>query len=78
MPRDRRPNEAIVCELTDLEDALACAGIVAEALATDQLATEEDVRRAPRAVASVLRLVGRRLRSLRASILEEPARSPRT
>lgn len=68
MPRRRRAL-ALTYETSDVEDALACAQMVAEAMATGHLATEEDGRRAPRAIAAVLRLVTGRIRLLRKAML---------
>jgi hypothetical protein len=52
-------------ELHMIHGAVEAARILAEAVATDQLGPELDHRRAPRAITSMLSLVGGRLQVLR-------------
>ena len=52
-------------ELREIYGAVEAARILAEAVATDQLGPELDHRRAPRALTSMLSLVGERLQVLR-------------
>ena len=52
-------------ELDLIRGAVEAARILGEALATDQLGPDEDHRRAPRAITSLLALVGERLDVLR-------------
>jgi hypothetical protein len=47
-----------------IHGAVEAARILGEALATDQLGPDRDHRRAPRAITSLLTLVGQRLESL--------------
>lgn len=55
-------------ELGQIADALEAASILVDAQATDQLATEEQMRRTPRAVAAVLGLVQQRLKLVTGAI----------
>ena len=58
-----------------LHGAVEAARILGEAIATSQLGPEADHRRAPRALTSLLSLVGARLRTLhRAARRRRPAR----
>ena len=52
-------------ELHVIHGAVDAARILGEALATDQLGPDDDHRRAPRALTSLLTLVGERLNALR-------------
>ena len=52
-------------ELHTIHGAVEAARILSEAVATDQLGPERDHRRAPRAITSLLVLVGERLQVLR-------------
>jgi hypothetical protein len=63
LPRRRRLN--LRRELHKIHGAVEAARILSEAVATGQLGPERDHRRAPRAIASLLVLVGERLQVLR-------------
>jgi hypothetical protein len=61
----RRRRRYLRRELHVIHGAIEAARILGEALATDQLGPDEDHRRAPRAITSLLTLVGERLNVLR-------------
>ena len=63
--RSRRRRLYLRRELHVIHGAVEAARILGEALATDQLGPDEDHRRAPRAITSLLALVGERLDILR-------------
>lgn len=69
MLRPYRKTVALTYEMADLENAIVCAQMIAEAAATEQFATEADERRAPRAIAAVLTLVVERIRLLQIAML---------
>ncbi|HWO18323.1 MAG TPA: hypothetical protein VNO30_06090 [Kofleriaceae bacterium] len=60
-------------ELTELRSALDAARILAEAVATSQLGPERDHRQAPRALTSMLSLIGKRLRELHRAVAKTEA-----
>jgi hypothetical protein len=64
-PLSRRRRRYLRRELHKLHGAVEAARILSEAVATDQLGPERDHRRAPRAITSLLALVGERLQALR-------------
>jgi hypothetical protein len=64
-PRSRRRRLFLRRELHKIHGAVEAARILSEAVATDQLGPERDHRRAPRAITSLLELVGERLQVLR-------------
>ena len=63
LPRRRR--RYLRRELHKIHGAVEAGRILIEAVATGQLGPERDHRRAPRAIASLLMLVGERLQMLR-------------
>jgi hypothetical protein len=64
-PLPRRKRIYLRRELHKIHGAIEAARILSEAVATDQLGPARDLRRAPRAIASLLALVGERLQVLR-------------
>jgi regulator of protease activity HflC (stomatin/prohibitin superfamily) len=64
-PLTRRRRLYLRRELHQIQGALEAARILSEAVATDQLGPERDYHRAPRAITSVLVLVGERVHRLR-------------
>ena len=61
----RRRRRHLRRELHEIHGAVEAARILCEAVATDQLGPARDHRRAPRAITSLLVLVGDRLQALR-------------
>ena len=64
-PLPRRRRLSLRRELRTIHGAVEAARILSEAVATNQLGPERDHRRAPRAITSLLVLVGERLQALR-------------
>ena len=64
-PLTRRTRRYLRRELHKIQGALEAARILSDAVATDQLGPDRDHRRAPRAIASLLVLVGERVHRLR-------------
>jgi hypothetical protein len=55
-------------ELAEIRSAIDAARILGEAVATSQLGPERDHRQAPRALTSLLSLIGKRLRELQRAV----------
>jgi hypothetical protein len=64
-PLSRRKRRYLRRELHKIHGAVEAARILSEAVTTNQIGLERDHRRAPRAITSLLALVGERLQALR-------------